>query len=273
MPGRKQGKYSQCVRVMRLAERLAGRKTGLRLTELAAELEVTERQIRRDLEALGEAGYDVDMHVVEGRASVRLRDQSARALMVTRRERYTLLAVRHVFDVLKDTPFHEDIQSVFDKLMDQLPADARADMGTLAERFAYLPDGGTKAYADKTDVIDALLDGVLERRVLTIRYRGVKGKEVKGLLAAYGLALYKNGLYVIGHRLSGPEELAGLATRTDPPFIWNAERFAEVTVDKKSRFQARPGQTLAGRFVGASASWSATPRTRWWSTSPGRSGT
>lgn len=236
---------------MRLAERLAGRRTGLRLVDLAEEFGVTDRQIRRDLEALSEAGYDVDLHVHEGRAAVRLRDQRARALQVTRRERYTLLAVRHVFDVLKDTAFHEDIQSVFDKLIDQLPDDARADLDTLGERFAYLPEGGTKAYSDKSEIIDDLLDGVLDRRVLNIHYRGVKGTDIRGLFAAYGMAFYKNGLYVIGHRLAGVDEVETLANRADPPFIYNAERFIAVTVERKTRFVAPPGKTLAARFEGA----------------------
>ena len=41
----------------------------------------------------------------------------------------------------------------------------RAEHATFGDRFAYFPDGGTKAYEGQEDVLDALLAGVLSRRV------------------------------------------------------------------------------------------------------------
>jgi hypothetical protein len=42
----------------------------------------------------------------------------------------------------------------------------------LGDRFAYVPDGGTKLYSGKEDVLDALLTGVLQRKLVSYAYQG-----------------------------------------------------------------------------------------------------
>lgn len=53
------GRNVLAVRLLRLAKRLDGCRMAPPLTELAAELEVCPRTIRRDLQALEEAGWRV----------------------------------------------------------------------------------------------------------------------------------------------------------------------------------------------------------------------
>ena len=72
MAGRRAGSYSQGVRLLLLLERLRMHRTYTPLDALAAELEVSPRQLRRDLRAIEEAQFEVDVDVVDGRAAVRL---------------------------------------------------------------------------------------------------------------------------------------------------------------------------------------------------------
>ena len=53
---------------------------------------------------------------IDGRPGARLVERSYSSVPITRRERYTLLAVRSVFDVLRGTPLHDDVESVLSKL-------------------------------------------------------------------------------------------------------------------------------------------------------------
>jgi len=79
-----------------------------------------------------------------------------RGVPVTRREATrcsrlvacsTCCAARH---------FHEDATSVLAKFEQTMNASERKEHGALGQHFAYVPDGGTKAYEGKEDLIDAL---------------------------------------------------------------------------------------------------------------------
>src|SRR5262245_55273886 len=153
---RLKGRYSQTARTLRMLDRLRGRRRGVLLADLASEFEVTERQVRNDLVALEEAGYHLEYARQENRSAVILLEAASRAVPLTRRERYTLLAVRSMFDVLKDTPLYEDVASICEKLMELLTPSEREELATFGERFVYVPDGGVKNYEGKEDVLDAL---------------------------------------------------------------------------------------------------------------------
>src|SRR5690606_23099137 len=116
-----QGAPTQVVRAVRILRMLQGRRLGRRLDDLAEELAVTRSQIRRDLLALEEAGVRLTIEQEEGRygrARVRLVD--AEWVPITRRERFTLLAARRMFDIFRGTPLFEDIDAVFDRITDTL---------------------------------------------------------------------------------------------------------------------------------------------------------
>jgi hypothetical protein len=61
--------------------------------------------VRRDLAELQDAGFDIKLSKRENRSIATLVEQSYSSIPITRRERFTLLAVRSVFDVLRGTPF------------------------------------------------------------------------------------------------------------------------------------------------------------------------
>ncbi len=202
----------QVARALRVLDALRGFKHGRLISELAAEVGSSERTVKRDIAALQDAGIEIERNAVGGRANARLKDRAYSYVAITKRERYTLLAVRRMFDVLKGTSFAEDIDSVLRKLEQRMTPEERAEHASFGERFAYIPDGGTKPYVGKDDILDALLTGVLSRKLVRFAYRGGRGRAQRGYLAPFAMLLYKHGLYVVGKRLASVTDTESIET-------------------------------------------------------------
>lgn len=128
--GRQPGKYAQATRLLRMLDELRVHHMGMSLPQLAERFGRSERNVRRDLEALEAAGYATETLRVPGeRAHVRLCDPPLRSVQLSLRERYALLAVRRVFDALEHTPLFEDVRSVYAKVANTLPARERRQAG------------------------------------------------------------------------------------------------------------------------------------------------
>src|SRR5690606_29082955 len=97
---------------------------------------------------------------------------------------------------------HEDVLSVLDKLEQRSDGDSARPNLPMRACIAYVPDGGTKAYERKEDVIDALQGGIIQQRVVRYAYRDAGARTRRGYLAAYAMLIYRQGLYVIGARLA-----------------------------------------------------------------------
>lgn len=245
--GRKAGNYAQTERVLRLLDFLRSRHYGATYAELAERFDVTERQVRRDLEVIENAGLRLDrLAAADGRVKVCLRDAQARAVKLTQRERYGLLAARRVFDVLEGTPFEEDVESIFGKLAGSLPDDERAELERFGERFIYVPEGGTKSYLGKDDVLDALFTGTLKRLRVRFRYRATDAEVRAGLLEPYAVVLYKQGLYVVGAAL----DEAG-ARRARRPHVYAVERFEAAEFVRGAPFEVPKSFRAERYFDGA----------------------
>lgn len=222
----RRGDVGQVARALRLLHALRGYPEGRTLVQLANELEVSTRTVRRDIAELMDAHIKIDCSPIEGRSAARLEEEGYRTVAITRRERYTLLAVRRMFDVFKGTPLAEDVESVLAKLQQRATAQQRAEVAGDRDRIAYVPDGGTKIYRGKEDVLDALQTGVLLRKVVRYAYQGARGRARRGYLAPFSLVVFKHGLYVVGRTLESAK--AGLAIPPGEPDVFAAERFSEA---------------------------------------------
>jgi predicted DNA-binding transcriptional regulator YafY len=236
----RRGDLQHVARVLRVLDELRGFRRGRKLADLAREAGASERTVRRDLADLRNVGYEIEAVLLEGRAGARLVEKTFSSIAITRRERYTLLAVASLFDVLRGTPLWEDVQSLQQKLEQRMSPDERAEHAAFGERFAYIPDGGTKAYEGKEDILDALLTGVLSRRVVRFSYRDARGRVRRGHLAPLTMALYKHGLYVVGCPLAEPRDAPAL-----PVVVYAVERFLEADVVRKTGFVAPADFRLA----------------------------
>jgi predicted DNA-binding transcriptional regulator YafY len=196
------GELGQVARALRVLDALRGFKHGRWVSEVAAELGASERTVRRDIDELQDAGFDIEVTRRDNRSFACLEtERTYSPVSITKRERFTLLAVRSVFDVLQGTPFLDDVRSVMAKLEQRMSDKEQAELAAFGERFVYMPDHGTKSYAGKEDIIDALQTGILSRKVVRYRYADARGRARDGFLAPFGMMLYRHGLYAIGARL------------------------------------------------------------------------
>lgn len=235
----RRGEVGQVARALLILDALRGFRRGRPLAEIAASLGVSARTVRRDLEELRTSGFEIESLLLDGKAGARLVERSHSHIAITRRERYTLLAIASLFDALRGTPLWEDVASLQKKLEQRLSPDERAEHVTFGERFAYVPDGGVKAYQGKEDVLDGLLTGVLSRRVVRFVYQDARGRAQRGLLAPFTMLLYKHGLYVVGCRLSNAEDGKSIPAGTSL-VVYAAERFSDVEAVRGSSFTPPP---------------------------------
>ena len=252
--GRRTGTYRQATRLLRLLDHLRSLRYGVGLADLASAFGVTERQVRRDLLALGEAGYRLDHSPsAEGRARVRLDAPATRGVLLSLRERYGLLAARRVFDVLDGTPLHDDVRSIYAKVAATLPERDRADLEAFGERFLYVQAGGLKPYRGREQVLDGLLTGVIRRLAVRYRYHGASGPPSSGLLQPYAMVLYNNGLYVIGRATKEGKPGAALPapTAAERPRVFAAERFSGAEHVRGTTFKVPADFKLDQFFQGA----------------------
>lgn len=223
----RRGEIGQVARALRVLNALRGFKHGRRVSEIATEVGASERTVRRDIGELQDAGYDVELVKRENRTIACLMlERNYSPVSITKRERFTLLAVRSVFDVLRGTPLHDDVISVLSKLEQRLNTAERTEAASLDERFAYVPDGGTKAYEDKEDIIDAIQTGILSRKVVRYAYKDSRGRAKRGYLAPFALLLYRHGLYAVGSR--GTEPAVDTADWRSTLGVLAVERFTEA---------------------------------------------
>ena len=245
----RRGDLNHISRTLRVLDELRGFRRGRLLSEIAAQLRASERTIRRDVNDLRSAGFEIESLTIGGRAAARLVEKTYSNISITRRERYTLLAIGSLFDVLRGTPLWEDVTSLQAKLAQRMSPEEREEHATFGERFAYVADGGTKAYEGKEDVLDALLTGVLSRRVVKFAYRDARGRVRKGRFAPYTMVLYKHGLYVIGSRMAEPVEPA--APPAPSIAVYAVERFTEAEALRNAPFTVPPGVKVSDLLNGA----------------------
>ena len=182
----------------------------LTIDEMAARTGVTTRTIRRDLEALQEAGFPLFDEVHDGKKYWMLEQRAFRRLDDTGfnlAELSALYVSRTLAECLAATPFQQDVRNAFDKLaaaltpgmrqfLDRLPLaiQAKAEPGTRATSGG--PDSaiGSK----QTTRVAQLLDATLHHRSVTMRYHSFSSNREKSYaVEPQRLVFAHGGLYLV----------------------------------------------------------------------------
>jgi predicted DNA-binding transcriptional regulator YafY len=169
--------------------------------ELADEHGVTERTIRRDIEALQEAGFPLYDDRVDGRKVWRLVEGYKQRLTqsFTLAELSALYFGRNMMSFLGGAPFASDLESAFDKIREALPARSLPYLARIQDLFSARPDP-FKDYSQKQDVIAGLVDAILHQRQTRIHYFSFNSKKTKDYtIDPYRLVYYRGGLYLYAH--------------------------------------------------------------------------
>jgi predicted DNA-binding transcriptional regulator YafY len=182
----------------------------LTIDDLAARTGVTTRTIRRDLEALQEAGFPLFDEVHENKRYWTLEQRAFRRLDDTGfnlAELSALYFTRTLAEGLAATPFQQDVRNAFDKLataltpgmrqfLDRLPLaiQAKADPGVRAP----LKPAGDRARAKPDPLVAQLLDATLHHRRVEMRYHSFSSNRDKAYtIEPQRLVFAQGGLYLL----------------------------------------------------------------------------
>jgi proteasome accessory factor B len=174
----------------------AGRFTSS--TKMAAEHGVTERTIRRDIEALQEAGFPIYDDRVDGKKVWRLVEGYKQRVVqgFTLAELAALYFSRNMLSFLGGAPFAADLEAAFGKIREALPEKSLPFLSRIQDLFSARPDPW-KDYSKKQDVIAQLIDATLHQRKAVLAYYSFNSRRTKSYTVdPYRLVYYRGGLYL-----------------------------------------------------------------------------
>lgn len=243
-------RHTEIVRQWRLLLALEGHARALTLQELqgAAGDQVSDRTIRRDLDALAQAGFPIEVARSDGKTRYSLNREVFGGLATagfSLSELGALYLSRTLLSALVGGPFHDSLASAFDKLTDALPPALWRFVDQLPHALAAkAPTARSHAAAPRQ--VDALMSAILGHRRVRLRYHSFASGQVKDyLVEPYRVAYAQGALYLFAFvPLYG--EMRTFA----------AQRLQDVTV-LEEHFD--PQEAAAGVFPDSLSVFSGTP--------------
>jgi predicted DNA-binding transcriptional regulator YafY len=199
-PGKPAKKYSQAARVHDII-RLIEARHGITLEELAEETQVNRRTIHRDLNAIFDAGYPLVSEWSGTRKVYRFltRFKDVPPINFTLQELLTLYFLRSQLDMLRGTPFQEDLEAIFRKVNSVLPPRYAAHLERISRVSLPLLQG-RRDYRRAAELLTELRSALLFQNRVTLAYRSpAKRQASRYRVDPYTLLFYKGGLYLLGY--------------------------------------------------------------------------
>jgi len=172
------------------------------IDDLAKLTSVTTRTIRRDLDALQEAGFPLFDETHDGKKYWTLEQKAFRRLddtAFTLAELSALYFSRTLVECLSGTPFERDVRSAFDKLATALTPGMRQFLDRMPLVMQAKADPGAQAVTPRTKEVAQLLEATMHHRRVTMRYYSFSSNREKTYaFEPYRLVFAQGGLYVIG---------------------------------------------------------------------------
>ena len=192
--------------ILREIER--ARAAGVTIDDLASLCGVTTRTIRRDLQALEEAGFPLfdDRSGDDGRTRWQINGQAFKSLAagLTLAELCALYFSRTLLESLSGTPFRDEVERAFEKLASALTPHMRQFLDQLPH--VIITKAATKADPDdnvglRQQLVAArALEATLHLRQATILYYSKSSDRTKSYLVhPYRLAYAQGGLYLLAY--------------------------------------------------------------------------
>ena len=194
-------RHTEIVRQWRILLALEGKARGLTLAEAQTEAGegVSDRTIRRDFEALTQAGFPIETVKRDGKTTFVLnRDVfgGMAAAGFSLSELCALHLSRTVLSAVTGGPFRESLASAFDKIYDALPPSMWKFIESLPEALGA-KEHAARSRGAASRSIESLMSAILSRRRVRMRYHSFSSQQIKDyIVEPYRLAYAQGGLYL-----------------------------------------------------------------------------
>jgi predicted DNA-binding transcriptional regulator YafY len=169
--------------------------------DLASHLEVSERTIYRDLDALSSAGIPV--YTQSGVSGGVFLDENYRlSLTGLSRTEARALFVSSGVGPLKDLGLGRAAEDTLLKIFAALPFTHRSDVEQMRQRF-YIDPANWFQVVEPSPFLPLLQQAVWEDRCVSVTYQPVEGQLSQRELEAYALVAKANIWYLVGRKLGG----------------------------------------------------------------------
>lgn len=219
---------ARCARLLQLFL-LRGKMTS---SEVARALDVPIRTARADLKLLASVAPITSSG--DGRDREWVLDPADALGQVTILDRISLQLGKEVASFLQGTALHEGLE--------RLDNDARGEptgryAAHLDRKFRHLGEPA-RSYADRSEVLDAVLDALLRERALGVVYQTARVRRVYEELQPLTLVVYRRALYLLAREGEGGRVLRlavdwisepTLGPRFDYPETWNPDHELAVS--------------------------------------------
>lgn len=193
---------SEVVRQWEILRSIDGARHGIAIAKLAAEHGVHQRTIRRDLDALGRAGFPLYDERVNGTSMWKLRSKPFHRLEelgLTLTELCALYFSYSMLGAFTGAPLMTDAERAFLKIERALPRACRTFLDRLP-RVLKAKASGRKTGDDRKlrEILGRLLDATVRHRRASMRYASAASRRTKDYIVEPQRIAYANGgLYLI----------------------------------------------------------------------------
>jgi proteasome accessory factor B len=193
---------AEVIRQWQILQEIEARRTGVTIHELSRNTGVSTRTIRRDLQALQEAGFSLfDEGESNETKKWKLEAWPFRALQdgLSVSDVAALYLSRALVEALPGWPLAAELRAAFEKIERSLNDRMREFLETLPQVLsAKGGPGAGSARGPAVDIARRLLDAARARQVVTMRYFSASTNRAKNYeVQPYRLALASGGVYLV----------------------------------------------------------------------------
>lgn len=243
----------QLIRQHKLLQLLEYSRFGRTLDELRADLvadlglsNLHARTVRRDVEALQAAGFDIQNETVERGKVYKLgvNNTGVHEIGISASEMIALSIGRELLYPLLGTQYWRGIETFWNKLQESVP-NGVFDHYTRYRKTLHVFGTPSKTYEHHEGMLKTINRAILEHRVVEIQYESVGKPVATRRIEPYGLAVYQSSIYVIA---AAPE----VEDPSERLRNWKLDRFHHATA-LDEYFKADPSVDVSqhlGRSIG-----------------------
>ena len=220
----------QLIRQHKLLQLLEYSRFGRTLDELRGDLvadlglsNLHARTVRRDVEALQAAGFDIQNETVERGKVYKLgvNNTGVHEIGISASEMIALSIGRELLYPLLGTQYWRGIETFWNKLQESVP-NGVFDHYARYRKTLHVFGTPSKTYEHHEGMLKTINRAILEHRVVEIEYESVGKPVATRRIEPYGLAVYQSSIYVIA---AAPE----VEDPSERLRNWKLDRFHHAT--------------------------------------------